>query len=158
MVYTKNELETLYRDRKRTNWLGQWKGVPVYVCSEANYNPMQNFTTFSVLYDWNNYIVKGSLVYGRLYAEGQIEEFSIPVSISNLKDVEKNNKSACNEKASKKVEKTCDKSVESAKDFDPLEELTRIGSFADSLMKNIAASVENDLNVGKIANYNFGIY
>jgi hypothetical protein len=78
-MYSSESLRRSYVINDR--YLGDWKGKKVYISNKEDYIPGYRDECYYVLYDYNNAVVNGYMVYGHLGSNGNIfsrEPYKIP--------------------------------------------------------------------------------
>ena len=78
-MYSSESLRRRYVINDR--YLGMWNGKKVYISNKENYIPGYRDEYYYVLYDYNNAVVNGYMVYGHLGGNGGIhsrEPYKIP--------------------------------------------------------------------------------
>ena len=143
--YSGYELRKRYYTKGgRDRYLGTWKGTPVYIESFDKYDPIYDNTVFYVLFDKDNIIVKGGLIYGHLQSNGDVKDFVKPISFYNNKPEEK--------------KKSADLATKKPLPQRPKKEENDNASFAvDDLLNEVLSRVDSELNVAAIASHDFGV-
>lgn len=85
--YSYNELRSAATASRR---IGGWKGLNVYACSKYNYDPKQT-KAYYVIYDYNNYLVKGNSIYGTISDTGVVDEWDVCGIWKSLREEKKKN-------------------------------------------------------------------
>ena len=89
-MYSSESLRRSYIINDR--YLGMWNGKKVYISNKENYIPGYKDECYYVLYDYNNAVVNGYMVYGRLRDNGDVvscKPYRIPYLTKEEPKVEK---------------------------------------------------------------------